>query len=74
MYLVKLKVQYDFRLKEEKKVPNLELKMLFTQKSLPSHLTSKPFGVVFDGAENGALLPQASVDDGVAGLEVGHRG
>lgn len=37
-------------------------------------LTSQPLGVVLDGPEDRALVPQAPVDDGVAGQEVRHGG
>ena len=36
--------------------------------------TSEPLGVVLDGPEDGPALTQTSVDDGVAGQEVGHGG
>lgn len=36
--------------------------------------TSEPLGVVLDGPKDGSALPQASVDDGVTGQEVGHGG
>lgn len=47
-------------------------------KNLPAEhvgtLTSQPFGVVLDGTQNGAALPQTSVNHRIARQEVRHGG
>lgn len=36
--------------------------------------TSEPLGVVLDGPQDGAVIAKTTVDDSVAGQEVGHGG